>query len=289
MSASHSHLATSRPPIRRKAVWPSPSRPIVVATVLGVVGLLNAIGLLVVLRRLSGAFSNDLPREAMLLTALVATAAVACARIAWRRNFPFSTSNRNNKKTGPWNWDSLVGWGSSSALLLLAVGCCYPANHTSDWLIWLPPLVADQFWRQTFFDAGHLNNTAYGTALGNAKELTAAAPELQTPAPEAGISTKAEKIVQQLFRVRDDAGREVIYGTLRADFKVGQRTAVMHVGFCPPLSHLPEVEAESLPGSAARIKVVQALAHGTRMDVRLPSPAKTDCHLWIDMAATPSE
>ena len=33
---------------------------------------------------------------------------------------------------------------------------------------------------------------------------------------------------------------------------------------------LPEIEAEALPGYEAKIKVVQALAHGTRLDVRLP-------------------
>ena len=96
-----------------------------------------------------------------------------------------------------------------------------------------------------------------------------------------------EEIVQQLFRVRDEQGHEVVYGTLRADFQAGQRTAVVHVGFCPPLSHLPEIEVEAVPGSAARIRVVQAFAHGTRLEVRLPAPAEADCHAWIDMAAMP--
>jgi len=260
----------------------------------------NAVGLLLVVRRFVGALGEELPRGAMLLTAIVAGAVVACVRIIWRKKFPLSFEGEELELSAMQRvGDRAVGYGSSLSLVFLAVGCCYPANLTSDWLIWLPLLVSDQFWRQSFFDAGNperglsepgLDLEGLEEDLQNESVLAALIPtenDTLAASEEENLAEGAEEIVQQLFRVRDELGQEVIYGTLRADFLEGQRTAVVHAGFCPPLSHLPEIEAESFRGPAARIKVVQALAHGTRMDVRLTSPASRDCHVWIDMAATP--
>lgn len=247
-------------------------------TILSLVALLAAVGLLISARRLVGALANELPRDAMLLTAVVMTAIVAFARIAWRRAFPLRRDGTSELAWG----DQLVGWGSSLGLLFAAVGCCYPAYRTSDWLIWLPMLVADQLWRQSFFDAGQTRlRLAAGTDNLSDEASTVRFPKL-TDEPQ------QNHIVQQLYRVRDEDGSEVIYGTLRADFQTGQRTAVLHVGFCPPLPYLPEIEAAALPGSDIRLKVAQALAHGARLDVRLSETPTEDCHVWIDMAATPA-
>ena len=254
----------------------------------------NAVGLLLVVRRFVGALSEQLPREAMLLTAIVAGAMMVCLRIAWRKKFPLEEYGEERELTRSQQiWDWVIGYGSSLALVLLAVGCCYPGDHTSDWLIWLPLLVADQFWRQSFFDAGHpergLSETALDDEVFENEALLATTFVEQVDSPAEGVveAEETEEIVQQLFRVRDELGQEVIYGTLKADFLAGQRTAVVHAGFCPPLPHLPEIEAESFRGPEARIKIVQAFAHGTRMDVRLTAPAEQDCQVWIDMAATP--
>ena len=258
--------------------WQHRSRIATAVTVLSLVGLLDAIGLLIVARRLVGALDANLPRDAMLLTAVVMTALVAFARLAWRRAFPLKMYGPLQRSWG----EQFVGWGSSLGLALVAVGCCYPAYLNSDWLIWLPMLVADQLWRQSFFDAGH-------PLVRLAEEPEEADDETTMTFPEPAQSPQPldEEIVQHLYRVRNDDGSELIYGTLRADFQSGQRTAVLHVGFCPPLPYVPEIEAEALPGSEARLKIVQALAHGARLNVRLPSTPVEDCHVWIDMAATP--
>ena len=300
MSAIPSQLSSIQAPTEHKPARQSrslvPSTAVVTAVVT-FIALLNAIGLLLVLRRFVGALSDELPRDAMLLTALVATAIVAAIRIAWRHVFPLRPLGQGNSNFLGNDWDAIVGYGSSLALVLFAVGCCYPAYHTSDWLIWLPPLVADQFWRQTFLDAG---SPANSLALASLEMDEEAAATLAFPAERFDIASapaaasprtqgdSTEEVVQLLFRVRTDEGHEVVYGTVRADFVAGQRTAVVHIGFCPPLSHLPEIEAEPLPGSTARVKVAQALAHGTRLEVRLPAPAEEDRHILIDMAATPA-
>ncbi|MGI9427977.1 MAG: hypothetical protein ACR2NM_04925 [Bythopirellula sp.] len=279
--------------------WQFRVRPALFATVSSIVAVLLLVGGLVFLRRLTGAFRADLPPNLMLMLAVATMITLTVARIAWRRSFPLETPADLSLS------DQVLGWASSTALALLAVGCCYPANRTTDWLIWLPILVADQLWRQTFFDTGEpwvplaedepLSRSALSIAESPPVEKAHGAKfnsdntsfNNTSVNNTAADSTAADNIVQQLYRIEDPPGTEVIYGTLRADFVAGQRTAVVHAGFCPPLSYLPEIEAEALPGLSAQIKIVQALAHGTRLDIRLPVPAASDCQVWIDMAARP--
>jgi hypothetical protein len=258
----------------RQNPWRKQSQTTTAATILSLVCLLTSVGLLIAGRRLAGALTHELSGDVMLLTAVVMTAIVAFARIAWRRAFPLRIDGAAKLTWGDW----FVGWGSSAGLLLAALGCCYPAHRLSDWLIWLPMLVADQLWRQSFFDAGQPR-----LRLAETGENAGDTSTIHFPA----ATPSEHEIVQHLYRVRDGDGREVVYGTLRADFHPGQRTAVLHVGFCPPLEYLPEIEAAALPDSVARLKVVQSLAHGARLDVRLPETPVQDCHVWIDMAATP--
>ena len=316
--------------------------------VLACVATLNLVGLLLVVRRFGGALQEPFPTGHMLFTALITTALAAYSRTIWRRakrppRLPPNKEggqNKNGRRDHPpgsrldrwvvdrWVVDRWVGWGSSLGLALLAVGCTYPAERLVDWLVWFPLLVADQFWRQSFFDgrqpAAPLFSRIYGMrnaecGMRNAgkqqgkgqrrlAENSAALPDNDANSPATvsqlpgqdlsadnlaaadGLSDslaleRGEQLLQQLFRIRNAAGEETIYGTLRADFEGGQRNASLYVGFCPPLTHPPRVEAEPVDGPAATLKVVQALAHGARVDLRLDRPANQDCHVMVDLAA----
>ena len=83
------------------------------------------------------------------------------------------------------------------------------------------------------------------------------------------------QIVQHLVR-RQTSTSERIDGWLRCEFSPGQRTAALHVAFCPPLPVLPTVEARIDPqyGALATCKVAEHYAHGARFEVRLASPAR---------------
>lgn len=270
---SHGHSLNSLPLLEaeRRLPWQYRAHPTLFVTVCSIVGVLTIVGVLAVTRRFLGAFTGELPPSMMLLLGFGAAAAVAFARIAWRRNFPLESPEELSRL------DLAIGWASSLSLILLMVGCCYPGYKTTDWLIWLPIIVADQFWRQTFFDTGEpwTGEESFEDELSPSTGPTLA----QFP--------QDENLLQQLYRLKDEHGQEIIYGTVKADFVSDQRTAVVHVGFCPPLSYLPEIEAEALPGSFARTKIVQAMSHGTRLEVRLPAPAENDLSVWIDMAARP--
>lgn len=298
--------------------------------VLTCVATLNLVGLLLVARRFSGALQEPFPTGHLLFTALVTTALAAYCRTAWRRSRLVALDTQGNKAChapNPWSrFDRWVGWGSSLGLVLLAVGCTYPAGRLGDCLIWIPLLVADQFWRQSFFDGGRpaaglcsdtnrIRKTenerrkaaAPTTPSGSVDTISCAANHggasrteqpiqsgnneprgslsISTETPGSLASDHDQQLLQQLFRVRNAAGQETIYGTLRADFESGQRNASLYVGFCPPLAHPPRVEAEPVDGPAATLKVVQALAHGARVDLRLDRPAGAECHVLVDLAA----
>ncbi len=99
-------------------------------------------------------------------------------------------------------------------------------------------------------------------------------------------------VLQRLARVRDAEGVESIRGELRAEFAVGQRHAVLHVGFCPPMARLPVVEArvKTIEGSVklpAEVRVVQAFCHGARLEVKLAEAAKGAAAALIDVGAKP--
>ena len=273
MSIAHSLKTISFAPLKHQRRFFSRTAVKIIAVVLLVI--LNCIGSLIVARRFVGALSQSLSGDIMLLTALGVLSVASFVRLAWRRFFPLGESPAA---------DWAVGYGSSLALGLWALGLCYPAYNSSDWLIWLPMLVADQFWRQTFFDAGTPGLRLVVPEQEMLGEEKFEYARLRRPTNQSGSD---EQIVQQLFRVRDAGGGETVYGTFRADFSAGQRTATVHVSFCPPLDHLPDIEAEALPGYEASVKVVQAFAHGTRLDVRNATCATEDCYVWIDLAARP--
>lgn len=268
---NRSKLMRSGNPARRQAE--------LARAIVAVNAVLLVAGALLSWRRLWGAMDGELARPALLATALFAATIAAGSRIIWRRMFPTPST-----RTGEW-LDQFVGWAGSAAMILIAVGCCYPGNWNSDWLIWFPLVIADQFWRQTYFDNGRPG--------GDLEEPQASNVVTLKPSAEVASSLSAttepqeSSPLQQLFRVRLPNGDEAIYGSLRADFLKNQRHATLHVGFCPPLAAQPEIEADACHGADVRIKVVQALAHGVRLDVRLTSPAVEPRAVQIDMAALP--
>lgn len=76
-------------------------------------------------------------------------------------------------------------------------------------------------------------------------------------------------VLQQLTRRRTADGGEILSGWLRVPLAANQRTANVHVAFCPPFPRNPQVAVDQLGGPAARIKKVQVLPYGTRLDLKL--------------------
>jgi hypothetical protein len=91
--------------------------------------------------------------------------------------------------------------------------------------------------------------------------------------------------IQQLTRYRATDGTQSIHGTLLAEFEPGDRTATLHVAFCPPFERLPTVEFEAIDDSDVTVKILQLLHNGVQFEVRLPQPPDEKHALAIEMVA----
>lgn len=93
----------------------------------------------------------------------------------------------------------------------------------------------------------------------------------------------------KMERLKDELGGEMIDGTIRVFFEVGQKRAHLHVPFSPPLAGLPEVECEAISDDSVRCKVAVRQPYGIRIEARR-SDASRALHTDIGFAAvyTPS-
>jgi hypothetical protein len=271
------------------------------------VAALAAVGLLLVWRRLAGAVTADLPTGHLVATALVAGVIILGGRWLWRR----LAAAANGEEL-----DQLLGWAGSAALILIAAGCSL--GRLADWLLWVPLVAIEQtqlrwfapgaprkrlgLWAPGHEEGEEESHANEGTAVLGSGGLPREIPPLiaaqgataqrsgDVGSPVLGCSHPFEGggvVLQQLSRVRDDEGVERVHGTLVAEFATGQRQATVYVGFCPPLGRVPVVEAETVDGPEAELKVAQALCHGARVEVRLSNPAAEACQVVIELVAGP--
>jgi hypothetical protein len=251
--------------------------------VVAVLAMMAAIGGLLAARRVSGNAARDLPLMLLAPTAAMAAAMVFGARLAWRE-----AANPPSSPAGAL-WPHLAG---TIALALFAVGCSYPGQRLADWIVWLPPIGLDAWAGYALLQRQRAQRgislrqlpPAVPTHNLNTNGLTQPAAVLVT---ENLDGDEGLVLLQELRRLRSGDGIETIAATLRAEFVTGQRHTILHVGFCPPLSHLPRVEVEAADGPEAEVRVVQAFAHGVRLEVRLARPAEKDCWVLVELTATP--
>jgi hypothetical protein len=234
------------------------------AAVVSGVAAVAAIGLLLVTRRAAGAVTAELGAWSLLASLMLAVAVVFGGRIAWRQ---FSATR----------FDSALAWGGTASIILLCVGCAWPNTESYWWLLWLPFVGTDHFSRRQFLKSA---------ASRSARPRGPKAEAIAAPNFEDGESDG--DVLQTIVRSRDADGVESIRGTLRAEFAAGQRHATLFVGFCPPLARLPDIEVEVVDGPDATVKVVQALAHGVQLELRLAEPAEEACFATVEICATPS-
>lgn len=74
---------------------------------------------------------------------------------------------------------------------------------------------------------------------------------------------------QWMSRTELDGGLgETVEGTVTVRFAAGEKTAVVHIAFCPPLPGIPELECEPTDGTQLRWKLAVAQPYGVRIDIR---------------------
>ena len=291
------------------AVW---IKALSVATLLPLLGLSGG---MFVWRRLAGALHEPLDAWALATTAVVLAAASGAVRVLGRGYWGRDASSR------PW-LAALILLGPTAAIVAAGFSLSVPGTSLAGLaVLWgslavgeLSCMVLGSFaaggaarltarmWRLAAALPGTFRSVASPSALKRRLRFDAAhepsapaleqAPPLETDAGlDAGLGsatfdeTPHDELMQQIVRMQAPDGTETMSGRLRASFLPGQRTASVHLAFCPPFSRVPTVEVEQIDGPPGRIKTVQLLPYGVRFDLKLFKDAEEPLGVLLQFSA----
>jgi hypothetical protein len=90
-------------------------------------------------------------------------------------------------------------------------------------------------------------------------------------------------LVQQVTRVQESANRESIHALVQANIPAGDRLAIVHLAFCPPLAARPELTAHAIDADEIDVKVTQLETFGARLEARLPQVTEQPQRVMIEV------
>jgi hypothetical protein len=229
-------------------------------------------------RQAAGALRHPLEPAALLAAVVAATAAAVAVRGSWLRQ---------SGAQHPLWLDRTVTIAVSVAVVALTVGLCLPGTPAACLAAVGIVVAAEEGWAWV----GHLRRSA-SRHVPNSRGLTAPGRKpgelrefRELLAPGCNNAVPPEGVVQQLTRSRAANGAEEISGWLRTCFAAGQRTASVHVAFCPPLGAAPELSVEQIDGPEARIKTAQVLPYGARLDLKLAAALEEPASVLLQFSA----
>jgi hypothetical protein len=230
------------------------------------VPILFTIGLLLLLRRIAGAFDTPLPPILLLTTAALLTVWLSVISDHWLEQ-PRDSADRSIV------WSQTAVAAAWSTLALFAIACSFPFERLLDWLIWPAAFTAAWFGPQ-----------ALQSLRRHLPQLAALLP---TPLTKSPTPDKPNSLpVQTLTRYRTADGTETIRAQLRAEFPPNERMTTLHVAFCPPFEKLPTVEAYLTDDITADVNLTQVLHHGAQIEIRLPTPAGKPLAANVELIAS---
>lgn len=241
------------------------------------VGLLWCAAMLVGWRRLAGALGKPLEPHVLLAVGALTAALAAGARVGWQQ----LDLEYGSRHIGRWvailSTAGVFGLGAALSLRGTA-----PAALWAFWAL----LVAGECWAWRPAAWRRLRRRPGREPTVPLHRIDPA----EVPRPHFGgdfatDDVPAEDVLQQLTRSRAADGSEQVTGWLRMPFAAGQRTANVHVAFCPPFDKTPQWTAEQFDGPPMRIKTAQLLPHGARLDLKLSAAAEQSDRVLIRFSA----
>jgi len=97
------------------------------------------------------------------------------------------------------------------------------------------------------------------------------------------------QVTQQFVRSRSAQRGDVFSGWLRVEIPARGRSTNVHVAFCPPFARVPAIEVRQVDGPLGRIKTVQALPYGARLDFKLTQPSEQPTTVLLRFVASSTE
>jgi hypothetical protein len=268
----------------RFAVGSPPYYQLRQAVVLSLAGAVPLLALLLAARRVAGALAQPLSTSGLLGCGLLLAGWALVVR-------ELLVDSR-----GPWpsGLRSAVGWMPTTIVLLAALALL-PGASVAGAGLFVALLAVEEAASWLWIASGR---RALSGWRGGARR-TARSARVEPPVAKAfesprlsmaeldeanSASTLDDDLTATLVRRREPDGREKLSGSIRAPFVAGQRTAPVHVPFCPPFCELPRCEAEPVDGPPASIRVAQVLPYGVRFDVKLEAPAPAATSVWIEFS-----
>lgn len=265
---------------------------------------LTLVTVVVVSRRLSGAFQGPVEPVVPCLVATVAAVFSLGALVLWTAAaVPISSPKKRGLAAAMavvpplalgaslWITPSAFVAGYLAALGVAAVLCAVAIGDRS------ADLIAIDRVRATFFQSRATNRSVPGGAGGSSasvhasaieephwrtsrqwhppdREPTAETPVVALPADDGSAAIPDDEsesdpsIVQRMTRRRLADGGEVIEGAVRIDLDPAAKVGVAHLSFVPPLSSDPRAECHLLCDFDGRVRVTAARSYGLRIEAR---------------------
>ena len=99
------------------------------------------------------------------------------------------------------------------------------------------------------------------------------------------VADFSPEVIRRIERTRGPAGEDICRGQIRSEFFPGQRTAEIHLEFCPPFHTSPVLHIEQIEGPEALVKATQVLPYGARLEVRLARSGSERFETRIEFSA----
>jgi hypothetical protein len=241
------------------------------------VGLLWFAALLIAWRRLARTISVPLQPALLVSVGGLVVIAAAGVRLVWR--YPPAES-----RSAPTDW--LVPLLATAAVLALGAAVSLPGTDPRGLVAFWAMLGAEELWawRPATWRRQPGRRKAQPSSppaeVGTLQRRTADRPPVAVTE-----GRPADHVLQQLTRSQAADGGEQLSGWLRAPFAAGQRTATVHLAFCPQFAETPELTVEQLDGPEI-LRINKAVfSFGARLDLKLAAPAEEPLALLLQFSA----
>lgn len=227
-------------------------------------------------RRIAGVYTGPLPTGVLMVAVLLATAVSFAALWLYRREISRAT-------TAPHAWlPEVTAWGLPTLFSLVIaaqptaaqLGTVLGFTGLGAVAIAVAVLETTAWWQTMLTAVDHHRPVV-------SPPLTQAEPSPEECSPSSFDTEKISPAVMEIdeeplgdesttqwMTRRQEADGEAIEGTVRVEFAPGQREAVAHVTFCPPLATVPDVELECVDGEDWQLKPDAVLPYGLRIQIR---------------------
>jgi hypothetical protein len=231
------------------------------------------------------AFRRPLDGPGLFLAGVLGAGAAAAARSLLRRTSFLPGGTPRHEIFEPFLSLCVIAWGVALSLTAAHAGGLV--------LLWASLVVEEAWaWRRTVGVVLPITSQPQRPGLPSSWEPGPSGAFLPVPSEtKEDIVAELPRILsepgvfQEFVRTREAGGGETLRAWVRVPLVAGQRNASVHLAFCPPFESRPTLDIVQRSGPEARIKVVQLLPLGAKLDVKLPQVASLDGCVILEVLA----